>query len=92
MRFHRVLVAALCVALAGCASEDCYFRLGDKWTERRLRRERDPYLRERVDVARLTHMHMRPTSRRQHRKQVQAFADAIAKLPPNPPRGGRCNA
>ena len=80
------------VALAGCASEDCYYRLGDKWTGQRLRRERDPYLRERVDKARLAHLHVRPTSRRQHHKLVQQFADSVAQLAPNPPRGGRRNA
>ena len=80
------------VALAGCASEDCYYRLGDKWTGQRLRGERDPYLRKRVDTSRLTHLHMRPTSGRQHRRLVQEFAVSVSELPPNPPRGGRRDA
>ena len=80
------------VALAGCASADCYYRLGDKWTSQRLRGERDPYLRKRVDTSRLRHLHVRPTSGRQHRKLVQEFAASVEQLPRNSPRGGRRDA
>ena len=80
------------IALAGCAEEDCYYRLGDKWMGQRLRGERDPYLRKRVDKERLTHWHLRPTSSRGQRKALAEFTADIAKLPSNPPRGGRRNA
>jgi ferredoxin/coenzyme F420-reducing hydrogenase delta subunit len=36
------------VALAGCREDACYNRLGALWTEQRIARARDPYLRERV--------------------------------------------
>ena len=36
------------VTLAGCTQSDCYFRLGIDWTDQRVRRKRDPYLRQRV--------------------------------------------
>ncbi len=37
------------VYLAGCGDCDCKFRLGAEWTEQRIARKRDPYLRKRVD-------------------------------------------
>ena len=37
------------VMLAGCASGDCRYRLGDEWTRQRVAGKRDPYLRRRVD-------------------------------------------
>ena len=36
------------VFLTGCRGGDCYYRLGSLWTEQRIARVRDPYLRERV--------------------------------------------
>ena len=80
------------VALAGCAKEDCFYRLGETWMGQRIRGERDPYLRRRVDASRLTHLHLRSTSNRGHREALAEFTAAIAKLPPNPPRGGRRDA
>lgn len=41
------------VFLLGCANGACRFRLGLQWTEARMRRERDPMLRGRVDLARV---------------------------------------
>jgi coenzyme F420-reducing hydrogenase delta subunit len=41
------------VMLSGCAEGDCYHRLGNEWTIRRMARERDPYLRKRVQSERL---------------------------------------
>ena len=80
------------VAVAGCASGDCYYRLGDAWTAQRLRGERDPYLRERVDRKRVRHLHVRPTSMRQHRKLLDEFSAALDELPPNEPKKRRDDA
>ena len=41
------------VMLAGCNADACYHRLGIRWTEGRLNRERDPYLRQRVPASRI---------------------------------------
>jgi hypothetical protein len=41
------------VILSACAHNDCQYRLGTKWTEQRMRRERDPQLRKRVDTEKL---------------------------------------
>lgn len=41
------------VMLAGCDEGSCYQRLGIRWTQERIGRERDPQLRERVPRARI---------------------------------------
>ena len=37
-----------CIVLAGCTENSCYYRFGVQWTNGRLARTRDPYLRKRV--------------------------------------------
>lgn len=41
------------VLLLGCQDGDCSYRFGAEWTEQRVRRQRDPMMRRRVDVARV---------------------------------------
>ncbi|NNF61269.1 MAG: hydrogenase iron-sulfur subunit [Gammaproteobacteria bacterium] len=41
------------VFMAGCPGGDCQYRLGARWTEQRMNRERDPLLRKRVDRQRI---------------------------------------
>jgi len=41
------------VVVAGCGGGDCQYRFGTEWTSLRVARERDPYLRKRVDTNRL---------------------------------------
>ena len=41
------------VLLTGCREGDCHFRLGIRWTQQRIARQRDPLLRARVPVQRL---------------------------------------
>jgi ferredoxin/coenzyme F420-reducing hydrogenase delta subunit len=41
------------VLVSGCAANDCYERLGDRWTEQRIAGTRDPRLRERVPRERI---------------------------------------
>ena len=41
------------VFLLGCRDGNCSYRFGADWTEQRIKRERDPMLRRRVDYSRL---------------------------------------
>ena len=41
------------VMLLGCANGDCTYRFGADWTEQRLARQRDPMIRNRVDLSRV---------------------------------------
>jgi len=41
------------VFLAGCNGGDCHYRLGAEWTHLRIHRQRDPYLRKRIDLGRV---------------------------------------
>ena len=66
------------VMLAGCAEGDCYFRLGDDWTNQRIAGERDPYLRKRVPRDRL-HLSWRPQEARRE-KEIGAFRDTLRGL------------
>ncbi len=80
------------VVLAGCASGDCNYRLGDTWTSQRLEGQRDPYLRNRVDRGRLRHLHLRATSARQRFRQLENFKAALTDLPRNEPKGSQRDA
>ena len=59
------------VMLAGCAENDCFHRLGNQWTIRRLARERDPQLRQRVPMQRVNTTWLPPDD---HRRRAQALA------------------
>ncbi len=41
------------VMLAGCKGGGCDYRLGAEWTGQRINRQRDPYLRKRIDNRRI---------------------------------------
>jgi ferredoxin/coenzyme F420-reducing hydrogenase delta subunit len=41
------------VLLLGCENGDCNYRLGAKWTEQRMTRQRDPQLRRRIDTSKV---------------------------------------
>jgi len=75
------------VAVAGCADGDCYFRLGGDWTQQRINRERDPYIRDRVDRHRLRYWNLRPSDRRGRTAARDEFAAALHELPKNHPSG-----
>ncbi|MCB1311348.1 MAG: hydrogenase iron-sulfur subunit, partial [Sedimentitalea sp.] len=49
------------VCIAGCAERDCFNRLGGTWTEARIARTRDPFLRARVSRDRLRTVWAGPT-------------------------------
>lgn len=41
------------VMITGCRQNDCYFRFGNRWTEKRFAGERKPVLRQRADRGRI---------------------------------------
>ncbi len=41
------------VIIAGCRHADCYFRFGNRWMEKRIKGERPPVLRSKVDRKRI---------------------------------------
>lgn len=41
------------VFITGCRESDCYYRLGNRWTDLRLQRQREPHLFNRVEESRV---------------------------------------
>ncbi len=72
------------VLLTGCAPHACHARLGIAWTEGRLARTRDPQLRRRVPAERLRTLWAGRTGRAALAAELDAFARALAGLPPPP--------
>ncbi len=60
------------VAISGCADGDCYYRLGGDWMQQRIDGDRDPYLRRRVERARVRFW--------RHRTGGSARADALVEF------------
>ena len=67
------------VMITGCSDGDCFFRLGSEWTRQRLARERDPFLRQRVDRTRLTQSWLPPNAKARRRRALQAFRASLAE-------------
>jgi len=61
------------VLLSGCESCDCHHRLGDRWTEERLARSRQPGLRSRVDRDRLLALWLKPVDVAEFRRRLEGF-------------------
>lgn len=70
------------VAIAGCAERDCQHRLGREWTEKRIARQRDPYLRERVPRERLHVIWAGPTEGTRLGLELGAFGVSLASMGP----------
>lgn len=68
------------IMIAGCAENDCYFRLGDRWTNLRIDDERDPFLGRRVDRARIETSWLPPGSSARRRSDLQDFRTWLAQL------------
>ena len=68
------------VFVAGCREHACYHRFGIRWMQERLARKRDPYLRARVQRARI-HLHWGAADRRALQRELDAFAVRLAALP-----------
>jgi quinol-cytochrome oxidoreductase complex cytochrome b subunit/ferredoxin len=77
------------VMLSGCAEGDCYYRLGDAWTNQRIAGERDPYLRKRVDRDRLKTSWLPIGSRKSRKKDLDAFTSWLEGLPAPLPKRRR---
>jgi coenzyme F420-reducing hydrogenase delta subunit len=77
------------VCIAGCAERGCQNRLGIDWTRQRITGERDPYLRARVPRERIETIWAGPTEAARFSREVEAFRDRIAALPPETPRAWR---
>lgn len=80
------------VMLAGCAEGDCYFRLGDAWTNQRIDGERDPYLRKGTDLDRIETSWLPAASRKRRLRDLHDFSAWLATLPPREPRQKRNRA
>jgi len=75
------------VIVAGCAENDCRERLGVAWTQARLARIRDPWLRLRVDSVRLASLWAGAVTTRHLPAVVTRLRDALASE--QPARHGR---
>jgi len=62
------------VAVAGCADCDCHHRLGERWTQERIDRERQPGLRRRVPRERLLTSWLKPGQEKELARRLQNFA------------------
>lgn len=61
------------VMLAGCAEGDCFYRLGNRWTDERMRGVRDPYLRKRVPMEKLSVSWLSRDTRNRRQKELNRF-------------------
>ena len=69
------------VMLTGCSEGNCYYRLGNEWTQDRVTRVRDPHLRKRVPRERIALSWM-PKGARRRRQALDNFMAQIKDLPP----------
>jgi quinol-cytochrome oxidoreductase complex cytochrome b subunit/coenzyme F420-reducing hydrogenase delta subunit/NAD-dependent dihydropyrimidine dehydrogenase PreA subunit len=70
------------VFISGCRDGDCHFRLGARWTDQRLARERDPHLRGRVPRERIA-VCWAGGSRQAHRdRSLAEFRRRLPQLEP----------
>ena len=75
------------VVLSGCARGDCYYRLGDVWTQQRMDGRRDPFLRRRVARERLLLCWLPEPSTRRRLRALAEFQASLERLPPVVRRG-----
>ncbi len=68
------------VLIAGCATEDCFERLGQRWTEARIANQRDPQLRDRVSRDRVAVSWNLPAQRNQGHRSLQQFRAHLRSL------------
>ena len=66
------------VFVTGCGGCDCAFRLGNAWTEQRLRCEREPHLRSTVAQERVRVVWAQPGRMRDVVSELAAFRAALA--------------
>jgi coenzyme F420-reducing hydrogenase delta subunit/ferredoxin len=69
------------VLVAGCRDGDCAYRVGDRWTEERLRRTREPHLRPTVPAERVRLAWCGPFDDAALAHELAAFRSALRALP-----------
>jgi ferredoxin len=70
------------VLISGCRDGDCHFRLGARWTDQRLARERDPYLRQRVPRERIETCWFGGSRRGDRGRLLEEFQKRLSELDP----------
>lgn len=69
------------VVVTGCREGECHHRLGNMWTDGRVARTRDPYLRRRVPETRLLKVWASSTDRTKLIREIEAFQARLRELP-----------
>lgn len=70
------------VFIAGCREHDCNYRLGIEWTQQRLARKRDPFLRESVQKERFTQCWAGVSGVKQGINELEKFQQQLAGIGP----------
>lgn len=73
------------VVLTGCTECGCRARFGIEWTERRLARERHPYLRNGVPLERTRTAWVGRRGRKKLLALIGQFSNELAAMPPSEP-------
>lgn len=73
------------VVLTGCSDNGCHARFGNRWTNARVARERDPQLRARVSRERLRILWAGRAGRGRLDVLLRRFAEDLAALPAEEP-------
>jgi ferredoxin/coenzyme F420-reducing hydrogenase delta subunit len=73
------------VVIAGCQEDACYNRFGVAWTQARIERRRDPYLRERVSQERLASVWPGPGDEALLVECIATLRKRLEALPAKPP-------
>jgi len=68
------------VMIAGCAENDCFHRSGNEWTLRRVLRERDPRLRQRVPSERVELAWLPLPAHGRRAKRLREFRERLGEL------------
>jgi coenzyme F420-reducing hydrogenase delta subunit len=77
------------VLVTGCRTGDCNYRLGNTWTEQRIRGEREPHLRSIVPAERVRIVWAGRSDQEALRRELEEFRATLAPLPRLAPLGKR---
>jgi coenzyme F420-reducing hydrogenase delta subunit len=69
------------VLITGCRDGDCAYRLGNRWTDERMRAEREPHLRASVPPDRVRIAWCGPFDAAALRQELARFRSALGALP-----------
>jgi ferredoxin/coenzyme F420-reducing hydrogenase delta subunit len=73
------------VLVAGCAEEDCFERLGNRWMDERIANQRDPHLRDRVDRNKVAVSWASPVQQHRTRETLGQFRQHLrSAVAPSP--------